>query len=322
MPKLSSIKTDTLPAAMVTPYAPGGYVGFNGPVFDAPTDAPVVAPVVVPVAAAPVVAAEPASVLYPADAPAVTPPVAAPVVVGVTVPPVVVAPAVAVPDAPAGPDLTGLSPEDAAAVTAAHEARLADKAARKLELDAMSPADRAIAEAADLEAEAETLRLETVPADGVYDLKMPEGIELDADLLKAISPDLAALSLTNGQAQKMAETFVKAQTERNAKAAAEWAQTLAGWVDTAKADPEMGGAKWDGTVKAATSAIARFGSPALADYLNNSGGGNNPEMIRAWAKVGAAIAEDKPPVSELPGTPAAPADKAAVLYPNDLPKGK
>jgi hypothetical protein len=297
----------------------GGYVGFNGPVFDAPTDVPAVAPVAEPApiaepVAAPVaapIAAEPTSVLYPAE----KPPVAAPVVAEPVVEPVVD------PNAPAGPDVTGLSPEDAAAVKEAWDAKAAAKETRKAELEAMSPADRAIAEKADADAEVEQTRLDTVPTDGVYDLKMPDGVELDADLLKAISPDLAELGLSNGQAQKMADTFIKAQTEANAKAAQSWAETLSGWVDAAKADPEIGGAKWDATVKSATGALAKFGSPALADYLNNSGGGNNPEMIRAWAKVGAAIAEDAPPSTETPAIPAT-ADKAAVLYPHDLPKGK
>ena len=160
-----------------------------------------------------------------------------------------------------------------------------------------------------------------VPEDGKYALTMPDGIEVDQTLLDAVSPRFKELGLTQKQAQALTDDFIKVQSDR-AKAQGEaWANTLSEWVETAKKDPEIGGAKWDSTVKSATSAIAKFGNPALAEYLNSSGGGNNPEMIRAWAKVGAAIGEDKPAISETPGGKAT-ADTATILYPDDQPKGK
>jgi hypothetical protein len=310
-------------------FAPSSFLGaariayasddaISAPAVEAAPAAPAADPA--PAAAVP---ASPASVLYPEGTPA---PAAAvvPPVTPVVDPAAVVADPVADPAAGAddAPDVTGLSPEDAAAVKEAWEAKQAAKVARKAELDAMSPEDRATAEAADAEAEAEEVRLNTIPEDGVYDLRMPDGVALDADLLAAVSPDLAALALNNGQAQQLANTFIKAQQAASVKASEEWAKTLNGWVDTAKADPEIGGPKWDATVKNATRAIGQFGSPALKEYLEHSGGGNHAEMIRAWAKVGAAIGEDNTVVGDPPGKPTAPTDSAAVLYPNDTPKGK
>lgn len=326
---MSSMKTMMLNSTATSgppmAYAPGPYLGAARIAY-APDDAisaPAVAPAADPAPAAP--AADPA----PAAAPAAAPVAAAPSPLYPNDPPAPAADPAPVADPPAvppagdqeGPDVTGLSPEDAEAVKAAWQAKQDEKAARKAELDAMTPEDRAKAEAEDAAKEAEEVRLATVPADGVYDLKMPEGVELDADLLKALSPDLAALSLTNGQAQHLAESFIAAQQAQALKASQEWASTLNGWLDTAKADPEIGGAKWDTTVKNASRAISQFGSQALKDYLEHSGGGNHAEMIRAWAKVGAAIGEDNPAVGDPGGKPTASADKAAVLYPNDTPKG-
>lgn len=250
-------------------------------------------------------AAPPASVLYPDDpAPGDKPPV-----VEGDKPP-------AEPEKPADRKPAPTA-EEAAAAEAAKEAA---KVARKAELDAMTPEDRAKAEADDAAAEAEQTRIDTVPEDGKYDLKMPEGIVLDEALMAELGPAFKDLWLTNGQAQQLADKFIAVKTAEAAKANETWGNTVAGWVDTAKADPEIGGAKWDATAKSASGFIDRFGTPALKEYLNASGGGNHPELIRIMAKAGALIAEDKPIVPENPGGGIKPSAET-VLYPNDKPKG-
>jgi hypothetical protein len=180
-----------------------------------------------------------------------------------------------------------------------------ENAAAKAEHDAKKPADDA----------------DKVPEDGKYDLKMPEGVEVDQALLDTMAPQFKELGLTTKQAQALTDKFVEAQTKQAETQQAGWAKTVSDWVDQAKADPEMGGAKWDGTVKAATSVVAKFGNDGLKEYLNASGAGNHPEMIRFMAKVGAMIGEDRPAISENPGKKIA-TDTATILYPDDKPKGK
>lgn len=160
-----------------------------------------------------------------------------------------------------------------------------------------------------------------VPEDGKYSLTMPDGVEVDQALLDELSPEFKAAGLTQKQAQALADKFIAAQTKKGEAQAQSWAKTISDWVDQAKTDPEIGGAKWDGTVKNASGVVARFGTPALKDYLNASGAGNHPEMIRFMAKVGAVIGEDRPAVSENPGKKIA-QDTAAILYPDDQPKGR
>ena len=60
-------------------------------------------------------------------------------------------------------------------------------------------------------------------------------------------------------------------------------------------------------------ALDQFGTPELRALLNDSGMGNNPEVIRAFYRVGKAISEDK-----FVGGKAAPVDAndARSLYPN------
>ena len=47
-----------------------------------------------------------------------------------------------------------------------------------------------------------------VPDDGRYQLTMPEGIEVDQELIDALGPDFHALGLTNRQAQQLADRFI------------------------------------------------------------------------------------------------------------------
>lgn len=155
-----------------------------------------------------------------------------------------------------------------------------------------------------------------VPEDGKYALKMPDGVPLDEKLLEAVAPTFKELGLSHKQAQSLADKFIAHQTAQ----AEQWGQTVEGWANQARQDPEIGGVKWDNTVQAATSVVRRFGNEGLREYLNASGGGNHPEMIRFMAKVAAVIGEDRSATSDNLGKPVAP-DRVGILYPDDQPKG-
>ena len=49
------------------------------------------------------------------------------------------------------------------------------------------------------------------------------------------------------------------------------------------------GTAYDEKVGMARRAVRAFGSDQLSDLLNNTGLGNHPEMIRAFAKIGAEL---------------------------------
>lgn len=158
-----------------------------------------------------------------------------------------------------------------------------------------------------------------VPEDGKYDFKMPEGIELDAKLAEAMSPVLKDIGLTQGQAQALAGALAKHRAEEVAKGAKEWSDMQASWVKDAMKDEEMGGDKWTKTVEEAQSAIARFGTPGLKNFLNTSGGGNHTEVIRFMSRVGRAMSDDIPDAGGSNG--GKPIEAAHLLFPNDKPKG-
>ena len=180
-----------------------------------------------------------------------------------------------------------------------------ENAAAKLEHDKTNPANDP---------------LNKVPEDGKYVLTMPDGVKLDQALLDSLSPDFKEMGLTTKQAQALTDKYIAHQKEQVATKEADWQKTVTEWADTAKKDPEIGVHKWDDTVSASTGLINRFGTPELKAYLNASGGGNHPELIRFMARVGAMIGNDTPTTQQNPG-PTKVKDSAAVLYPDDQPKG-
>jgi len=159
--------------------------------------------------------------------------------------------------------------------------------------------------------------VDKVPEDGTYDLKMPEGVPLDEELFKALSPEFKELGLTQGQAQKLVDGYIKAQSGRMQGQGESFTEITQGWIEEAKADKEIGGDKWEATVSTARRAVEQFGTGQLRDYLTQSGAGNHPEVIRFMAKVGAMIGEDKPPQGGTSGN-GRPIEAAHLLFSNDV----
>lgn len=199
-------------------------------------------------------------------------------------------------------------------------AKTADEnAAAKIEHDKTKPADPVA---------------DVVPADGKYDLKMPDGVELDAELAGALGPEFSELKLTNAQAQKLVDKYISIQQGRMEGHAASPTGIMAAtmteyfkeagtpdtWMGKAKADPVIGGANWPTTEANALRFVKHVNDPALVGFLNASFGGNHPALISAFAKAGALIREDDP-ASGGAGGAGKPADPAHILFKNDAPKG-
>lgn len=156
--------------------------------------------------------------------------------------------------------------------------------------------------------------LDVVPEDGKYNVTLPDDMAVDQVLLDAISPAMKEAGLTGKQANVLAAAFAAhklAQVEQ-------WGQTVGQWAKDAQADPEIGGVNWDTTKANSQRFVNQFGTPKLKEYLNQTGAGNHPEVIRIMAKAGAVISEDKPTGGNQGGQAR---DAVTVLYPDDQPKG-
>jgi chemotaxis protein histidine kinase CheA len=134
---------------------------------------------------------------------------------------------------------------------------------------------------------------EAAKAPESYDLKLADDSPLDQADVDAVAETAKQLGLT----QKQAETLLERQAEavsayQQRQVAAHQEQTVK-WVDDVRADPEIGGDKFDASVNHARAALDAFGTPEFKQALNDSGFGNHPMLVKFCARVGAAIGEDK-----------------------------
>ncbi|HIE5902666.1 peptidase [Proteus mirabilis] len=124
-----------------------------------------------------------------------------------------------------------------------------------------------------------------------YEFKAPEeGQELDKGALEVFEPIARELNLNNEQAQKLVDVYgSKIMPAINKQLAEGWQKQTEQWAETVKADKELSSAE---SIGAAQKAMDKFGSPELKQYLEESGLGNHPELIRIFAGVGKAMSED------------------------------
>jgi hypothetical protein len=151
------------------------------------------------------------------------------------------------------------------------------------------------------------------------DFKLPEGITVDGEALKSASALFADSGLSQEQAQKfidLAASREKAHAEASVRA---FADLQTRWVSEIKADPEIGGDKLGASIASAARAIDRLAIPGLREALDLTGAGNNPAIVKAFARIGQMISEDRfQPGNGAP--PAATKSPAEVIY-GAQPKG-
>lgn len=122
-----------------------------------------------------------------------------------------------------------------------------------------------------------------------YEFKSPEGTDIHADTLTNFSEVAKELNLSQDAAQKILDKMAPAMAARQAEAI-EAVKTQ--WADSARTDKEFGGDKLNENLGVAKKALDAFGTPELRTLLNESGLGNNPEVIRFMYRAGKAISED------------------------------
>ncbi|HHK9915276.1 TPA: peptidase [Enterobacter hormaechei] len=127
-----------------------------------------------------------------------------------------------------------------------------------------------------------------------YEFTAGEGQELDTAALEQFEPIARELNLTNEQAQKMVDLYgTKIMPMVQQQQAEAWQKTTEQWAADVKADKEIGGDKLTANLSAAQRALEQFGDPELKEYLDSTGLGNHPALVKAFIKVGKAMSEDK-----------------------------
>lgn len=143
-----------------------------------------------------------------------------------------------------------------------------------------------------------------------YEFQAGEGVELDAEALKDFEPVARELNLTNEQAQKLVDAYPKILSGVQQRQTEAWQAQTEQWAADVKADKEVGGDKLTANLSAAQRALDQFGTPELREYLDGTGLGNHPELVKAFIKVGKAMSED----GVITGKESGQRSAAEVLY--------
>lgn len=119
--------------------------------------------------------------------------------------------------------------------------------------------------------------------------ELPQGVAYDEAFEKAALPIAHKLGLTPSQVQGLLDFYAAHQSQS-------FQTAVRGRLDdetqaVGLLQQEWGGA-YDAKVAQAARAARYFGGEPLIQFLNQSGMGNNPELVRAFAKVGSMMTED------------------------------
>lgn len=147
-----------------------------------------------------------------------------------------------------------------------------------------------------------------------YEFKSPvEGQELDAEMAAALDPVARELGLNNEQAQKLVDIYGKDILPKiEARQAENWAKQTEAWANEVKTDKEIGGDSFVANVGLAQKALDTFAPAGLRDYLETTGLGNHPDLVRCFVKVGKAMSEDSMVMPNTGGQ----RSQADILYGN------
>ena len=159
-------------------------------------------------------------------------------------------------------------------------------------LGSTKPGDGETSESGASEGEGEGEGETGPPEEYTFD-DLPEGVEIDTELAGKVSPIFKELGLTNAQANQLAGEYAQHIAAQEEARAAEWQQTNEQWVTQAKQDPEIVEMGWDNAIASANRFIETFGDENLGEALAAGLNGNHPAIIKALAKAGAALTDDR-----------------------------
>lgn len=155
--------------------------------------------------------------------------------------------------------------------------------------------------------------------DSYSDFDLPDGIEMNKSFMDKFGPVYKELGLTQEQAQALITAQV-GYVQEGEKGRTEQAEELHNtWLNEAKADKDIGGEKFDATLKAANLAVNKFGGTELKQLLRSTGIGNRLEIIRVFSKIGSLLTEDVPGDVKLKVV-GENLTALQIMYPDDQPK--
>ncbi len=140
-----------------------------------------------------------------------------------------------------------------------------------------------------------------------YDLKLPGETLLDEGAIERTAAYAKEHGLSNDAAQEALNRHSQALTDHVDNQAKVW-------MAEAKADPQVGGEKYNENIQLARRVVAKYGNDAFRDMLEKWGYGENVEVIRVFAGIGKVMGEDKLVVGPTTGS-TKPKTAQELMYP-------
>ena len=130
-----------------------------------------------------------------------------------------------------------------------------------------------------------------------YEFKFDDGHEVDTKLVDRMTPSLKKLNLTQEQATELAKEYKNHVSEKMAEMFETHNNKIKAWGEESEKDPDIGGTpeKFTQSLAEIDKALVTYGSEELRKLLDESGLGNNKEVLKFFAKVGRTLKEDSPP---------------------------
>lgn len=149
-----------------------------------------------------------------------------------------------------------------------------------------------------------------------YELKIPDGSQLDPKRLETISAFAKQKGLSNDEAQAVLQSEHEAIQAHVGLQQESLKQKSQQWLTEAKADKELGGDKFVENIEIAKRALDHlFPDAGIKEFLNTTGLGNHPAILKGFLQMGRRLQNDKI-ISAPNAQPAAKPNTLANWYDN------
>ena len=146
------------------------------------------------------------------------------------------------------------------------------------------------------ETDAEKKVAEDAEEGETVEIKMPElgeGVELDYGLFEKMLPVLKGMSATQEQVDELANTYlghvVEAAKAHGDKMISKYQEIKTEWKNETQ---KTLGNEIKQNLQFVGNALKQFGSPKLVELFNETGVGDNIEVVQCFAKIGKHFTED------------------------------
>lgn len=124
------------------------------------------------------------------------------------------------------------------------------------------------------------------------DFTLPEGLEANDEILGDFKAAAAEFGLNKDQAQRLVDLQSKVANEVAEHQNAVYNEIVSGWAKQAAEDKEIGGTAHQECLGVARGAVEKFATPEMISFMNETGFGNHPEMVRLFYRIGKAMGDD------------------------------